>query len=98
MSMTTASIHNVFSFGETSDGKCTECGYRTVLVSFFGEASVDSEPFSNGESAEDSNESRSGVDVPESVTIDDELTGHFCLKCDELTSVAFNARRKSRAR
>ena len=89
-------IHNTFSFGETHDGKCASCGTRTVLVSFFNDAQVDQEPFENGEFADDSPEAKEGLEIPDSVQVGDEITGHYCLKCDELTSLSFNGSRSSR--
>ena len=83
-------IHNTFTFGETDSGKCLTCDSRTALVSFFSEVSVDQEPFEDGEFAADSPESEAGEEIPESVTIREELTGHYCLKCGKLTSVSFN--------
>lgn len=87
-------IHNTFSFGETHDGKCSTCGMRTVLVSFYGDASVDQEPFENGQFAKDSPEAKAGLEIPDSVTVDDEISGHFCLQCNVLTSLSFNACRR----
>lgn len=89
-------LHNTFSFGETGDGRCATCGFRTVLVSFTGDANVNQEPFESGEFPEDSPEAKEGIDIPEDVYINDEITGHFCIKCDELTSLSFNGRRSSR--
>lgn len=84
-------IRGDFVFGETMDNKCYACGARTVLVAFCGEARVDEEPFKSFEKKEDSPEHKRGMHIPDAVQIGDELTGHYCLTCGVLTSIAFNA-------
>lgn len=81
--------HANFEFGE-SNGRCNHCDSRTVLVSFYGDVSVDSEPFGPGEQAEDSAEAKIGIEIPEVLEVDDELTGHYCLKCERLTTLCLN--------
>ena len=87
--------HANFEFGE-SDGRCDHCDSRTVLVSFYGNASVDQEPFESGEYSEDSPESKQGIEIPDDVYVDDEISGHYCIKCDALTTLCINPPRRRR--
>lgn len=59
------------------DGKCGTCGESTVLISAGVEWGVDIES--------------SGEDDPDAVYVDEELTAHFCLTCNRMTSLSFNA-------
>lgn len=89
--------HANFEFGETN-GRCDHCDSRTVLVSFYGSASVDQEPFESGEYADDSPEAKQGIEIPEDVDVDDEITGHYCIRCDCLTTLCINPARRQKYR
>lgn len=86
--------HANFVFGENHSQRCLVCDARTVLVSFGGNADVDSEPFESGEYADDTPESKQGVEIPTDVFVNDEITGHFCIRCDALTSLCLNETRR----
>ena len=68
--------HANFEFGETN-GRCDKCDSRTVLVSFYGNVSVDREPFESGQYADDSPEAKQGIEIPEDVDVHEEITGHL---------------------
>lgn len=85
--------HANFVFGEFN-GRCSNCDARTVLVSLYTSATVDQEPFESGEMAEDSPEYKQGIEIPDDVYIDDEIAGHYCIKCDALTSLSLNPCRR----
>ena len=87
--------HANFEFGE-SNGRCDHCDSRTVLVSFYGSVSVDEEPFESGEHTEDSPEAKQGIEIPDDVYVDDEITGHYCIKCNVLTTLCINPPRRQR--
>lgn len=72
-------IHNTFTFGETHDQKCSKCGMRTALVSFDGRADIDEEPPEAKE-----------MNIAPCVFVRENLKGHYCLKCECLTSISFN--------
>ena len=62
--------------------RCNKCNDKTILVYPIGEWEVDSEPFKSDETIEDE-EMQDGFDVGE-------VTGHFCRKCNILTSISYN--------
>lgn len=80
-------MHLTMDFGEhDEDGysRCNACGNKTVLISSpCCNWSVDSEPFKAGEEATG--------DVPDDVEVSEEVTAHFCLTCDCITSLSFNS-------
>jgi len=74
------------SFGERMrDGyhECLKCGGRTMLVSAGPYWSVDQEAFKSGERTDDDE------DVPDEVNVTDEVCGHWCDHCGQLTSFSF---------
>lgn len=75
----TPRFHQNTEFGETN-GRCNACGSKTALVVAYPEWSYDSEPFEDGKQEEMDGEAHVG----------DEVTGHYCPKCERLTSLAFN--------
>lgn len=66
-----------------SDGyeRCHECKSKTALVYPIGDWIMDSEPFKDGEKVAD--EDRESMHVGE-------VTGHWCKKCNVLTSLTYN--------
>ena len=83
-------VHANIVFGENGQGRCKHCESRTALISFYINATVDQEAFESGEYNEDTPEAKAGLEIPDDVDVGDELTGHYCLKCDRLTSICFN--------
>ena len=87
--------HANFEFGETN-GRCNNCSSRTALISIYGDGNVDQEPFAAGEYAEESAEHQCGVEIPESVEFNDEITAHFCFQCNCLTTLCINAEKRNK--
>ena len=87
--------HANFEFGETN-GRCNNCSSRTALISIYGSGNVDQEPFATGECAEESAEHQCGVEIPESVEFNDEITAHFCFQCNCLTTLCINAEKRNK--
>jgi len=61
--------------------RCSRCKSKTILVSPFSAWQVDSEPFKSGEEIE--------LEDGDEICVD-EVSGHFCKKCDMLTSLSYN--------
>lgn len=61
--------------------RCTICNSKTALVYPIGDWKMDSEPYKNGEEFAD--EDREEIHVGE-------VTGHWCKKCNILTSLTYN--------
>ena len=64
------------TWSDEKENDVCECGEKTILVSF-GSPSIDTEDPRCDELGE-------WLEIPE------ELTGHFCLKCNKLTSLSLN--------
>jgi len=60
---------------------CGKCQTKLMLVSAHGEWKVDSEPFKDGEEKPE--------DCPDEV-FPGEVTGHYCVTCEVLTSLTYN--------
>ena len=80
--------HFGFTDGEKEypDGyrRCKKCDSKTMLISAMDDWSVDQEAFKNGERT-DRDES-----VPESVIVGEEISAHWCNKCEKITPLSFN--------
>ena len=61
---------------EYGDGKCPRCASATVLVTPFSSWNVDCEDLSD--------------DVDDCVEVHDEVSGHYCTKCERLVSLSLN--------
>ena len=60
--------------------RCSECNSKTILVSPFCVWQIDSEPFKSGEE----------IELDEDEICVEEVSGHFCRKCNMLTSMSYN--------
>lgn len=82
-------IHQHLGFQERADVDgyhyCTACGEKVMLISAPPIWYVDSEAYK----AEENTERR--YEVPEEVEIGEEITAHWCNKCEVITSLSFNS-------
>lgn len=62
-------------FHEKDDNSCTICGTKTILIFPVSEWDVD----------ENAHE-----ELPDRVYVSDEITAHYCNKCEKVTSLSFN--------
>ena len=69
-----ADVHFAIEIGE-QDGKCRECGEPTVLIAPWSEWRVDSPD--KGE-------------FDDKIEINEEVTAHYCTKCDIVTGFWIN--------
>jgi hypothetical protein len=65
-----------FTWSVENNGKCPECGQKTVLISV---------PLSW-----DTDYNTRKANQPQEVEVSDEVTGHYCLKCQRLRSLSLN--------
>lgn len=66
-------------------GECPFCGDKTVLIIAPGLWDVDEES-----TIETVGEDRYDNELIDGVTVHEELTGHYCPKCDKLVSLSLN--------
>ena len=79
--------HVTASFGELPqpDGSlCAVCKERLALIIAPTWWRVDQEAFVSGERTDDDE------DVPDEVEVCDEVTAHYCLRCERIRSISFN--------
>ena len=82
-----AELEAVFGeFGE-ADGKCKDCGSPVALVSGSTSWGIDEEAFGQNDDIPDSLKRQAEDCRYDGVEIGGELSGHFCLKCQKLTSL-----------
>lgn len=83
-------IHQHLSFQERDDvdggySYCTACGEKVMLITALSTWRVDREAYRAGERTDASD------DVPDEVDIGEEITAHWCNKCEVITSLSFNS-------
>lgn len=82
-----AELEAVFGeFGE-ADGKCKDCGSPVALVSGSTSWGIDEEAFGQNDDIPDGLKRQAEDCRYDGVEIGGELSGHFCLKCQKLTSL-----------
>ena len=69
-------MHFNLTFKEQQDQRCNNCGRKTVLVTFGNLAEIHPE--------------KSSKEEQRVIEVNEELTGHFCVKCHEITAVFVN--------
>lgn len=78
MSDTKCRTHLTMVIGETPDGKCDQCGTKTVLIV----PGIEWRTVPDDDHAEDETW----------LEVSDEVSAHYCPECDRITSLSFNAK------
>ena len=82
-----AETETVFGeFGEIN-GKCKDCGSPVALVTGSTNWSVDEEAFDSNDDVSDALKRQAADARHDGVEIGGEMSGHFCLQCQKLTSL-----------
>jgi hypothetical protein len=83
------SIHLNFDLQEHTDEKgncfCNRCGRKIVLISAYAFWRVDDDAYREDETDEERDE------MPDNVEISEEITAHWCNKCEVITSLSFKS-------
>lgn len=73
-------IHAHFGFCEVARERCAQCDSETILIVAFDEWKV------SGDSREKDDK------LPDAVSVDAELSAHYCQDCRKIVSLSFNQR------